>query len=99
MGLFTTAKPVITKDEYNKVRNELSGQGFTTKELALVDRIVEPHLKDTTAYNPTPGIDTQEVKEIEEHLAKPDLHNVYSVDLPKHKQEILEEAFKKYLKK
>lgn len=100
MGFFTVAKPKITRQEYtNKVRNELAGEGFNTKELAYVDQLVEPHLNDASPYDPTPGVDQQELAEIKEEVKKPDPHHVYNVQLPAHKIEILERVLDKYEKK
>ena len=100
MGLFTTAKPKITKQEYTyKVRNELAGEGFNSKELAYVDQLVQPHLSDASPYDPIPGVDAQELAEIKEEVEKPDPHHVYNVKLPQHKIEILERILDKYEKK
>jgi hypothetical protein len=100
MGFFTTVKPKVTKDEYKKIKNELAGQGFTSKELAYVDELVEPHIEDKSVYDTSAaGVDAVEVKEIEEELNEADPKHIYNIKMPQHKKDILVKEFDKYLKK
>ena len=100
MGFFTSAKSIITSQEAQKARNELANvYSFSTKELAYFDELIRPHLSDAERYGDPKGISSEEEKEIEEQLTRPDPHKVYSVDLPPHKEEAVKQVLKKYLKK
>ncbi len=98
MGLFTTTKPVITKNEADLIKNRLAGEhGFNSKKLAIVDEMLKSHLEDAENYGDPVGVSPQEVKEIDETLEQGDPKHIYNVKLSEPEVAAVEKLLKDYL--
>ena len=101
MGLFTTEKPKITKNEFHTILNKAYSIGdFNEREREFVQSIVGQHF-DASPYDSHPGVDEQEVKEILEKIKDPhsDVMRASRIgQLSKSKIDFLEKEFDKALK-
>ena len=101
MGLFTTEKPKITKNEFKKILNDTySIGGFNQREREFIESVVGHHF-DASPYDSHPGVDAQEVKEILEKIRDPhsDVMKASKIgQLPVSKIDFLEKEFQSKLK-
>ena len=101
MGIFTTEKPKITKNEFKMLRNDMYSVGcFNTNEREFVESVVGHHF-DASPTDSHPGIDAQEVKEILDKIKDPHSDVMRSSKigkLPPAKVEFLEKELDRLLK-
>ena len=101
MGLFTTEKPKITKNEFKKIVNDLYSIGdFNEREREFVQSVVGHHF-DASPYDKHPVVDEQEVREILGKIKDPHSDVMRSSKigrLPLAKVDFLEKEFERRLK-
>jgi hypothetical protein len=99
MGFLTPTKPVITQREAKEIDNRLYNQhNMNAKKRAVVQKLLEPHLKDADRYGDPAGVSPSEADEIKQQLEGKDMPSIYGVEFTEPEKEAIEKLFDDYEK-